>query len=44
MSTKARIKSFKAKLRKVTRREKEAKEQDKLRIFAEASLVQCGTP
>ena len=30
MSTKARIKSLKAKLRKATRKEKEAKEQDRL--------------
>jgi len=39
MSTKARIKSLKEKLRKETRREKEAKEQDRLRILAEASLA-----
>ena len=44
MSAKARIKSLKAKLRKATRREKEAKEKDRLRILGEASLVQHGTP
>jgi len=44
MSAKARIKSLKAKLRKATRRVKEAKEQDRLRILAEASLAQHGTP
>ena len=44
MSAKARIKSLKAKLRKATRREKEAKEQDRLRILAEASLAQHVTP
>jgi len=44
MSAKARIKSLKAKLRKATRREKEAKEQDRLRILDEASLAQHGTP
>ena len=44
MSVKARIKSLKAKLRKATRRAKEAKEQDRLRILAEASLAQHSTP
>jgi len=44
MSAKAQIKSLKAKLRKATRREKEAMEQDRLRIFVEASLAQHGTP
>ena len=44
MSAKARIKSLKAKLRKATRRAKEEKEQDRLRILAEASLAQHGTP
>jgi len=44
MSAKARMKSLKAKLRKATRREKEAKEKDRLRILVEASLAQHGTP
>jgi len=39
MSTKARTKSLKAKLKKATRREKEAKEQDRIIILAEASLA-----
>ena len=43
MSAKARIKSLKEKLRKATR-EKEEKEKDRLRISAEASLDQHGTP
>jgi len=43
MITKARIKSLKAKLRKATRRVKEAKEKDRLRILAEASLAPHGT-
>lgn len=44
MSAKARIKSLKAKLRKATRRAKEEKEKDQLRILAEASLAQHSTP
>jgi len=44
MSAKAQIKSLKAKLRKATRREKEAKEKDRLIILTEASLDQHGTP
>jgi len=44
MSAKARIKSLKAKLRKATRRDKEAKEQDRLRISVDASLAQHVTP
>jgi len=44
MSAKAQIKSLKAKLRKATRREKEAKVQGRLRILAEASLALHGTP
>ena len=40
MSTKARIRSLKAKLSKATKEEKEAKEQDRLRILAEASMAQ----
>jgi len=44
MSAKAQIKSVKANLRKATRREKEAKEKDRLRILADASLAQDGTP
>jgi len=43
MNTKARIKSLKVKLRKETRREKEEKEQDRLRILAEASLSHHNT-
>ena len=39
MSSKARIKSLKAKLRKVTKRQTWKKEQDQLRILVEASLV-----
>jgi len=35
--------SLKAKLRKATRREKEAKEQDRLRILAETSLAHHNT-
>jgi len=42
MSTKARIKSLKAKLRKATR-EKEEKEKDRIIILANASLAQHGT-
>ena len=44
MSAKARIKNLKAKLRKATRTAKEANEQDRLRILADASLAQHGTP
>ena len=44
MSAKARIKSLKAKLRKAKRRAKEAEEQYRLRILAETSLTQHGTP
>jgi len=44
ISAKARIKSLKAKLRKATRREKEAKEKDRLTILSEASLAQHVTP
>ena len=40
MSSKARNRSLKARLRKVTKRQKRQKEQDRLRILAEASLVQ----
>jgi len=39
MSSKARIKSLKAKLRKVTKRRKRQKEKDQLRVLAEASLA-----
>ena len=38
MSAQARIRNLKAKLRKATRRGKEAKEQDRLRIFAKGFL------
>jgi len=41
MSTKARIKSLKVKLRKATRK---AKEQDRIRILAEVSLAHHSTP
>ena len=43
MSARVRIRSFKAKLRKATRKEKEAKEQDQLRILAKASLAHHST-
>ena len=39
MSSKARIRSLKAKLRKVTKRQKRQKEQDRLRILVEDLLV-----
>jgi len=39
MSAQARIRNLKVKLRKATRREKRAKEKDRLRILAEASLA-----
>ena len=44
LSLRALIRSLKAKLRKATRMAKREKEQDKLRILAEASLAQHGTP
>jgi len=44
MSAKARIKSWKAKLRKETRRAKEEKGKDQLKILAQASLAKHGTP
>jgi len=44
MSAKARIKNLKVKLRKATRKAKEAKEKDWLRILAEASLAHHSTP
>jgi len=44
MSAKARIKNLKAKLRKATRKEKEAKEKYRLRILAKASLAHHSTP
>ena len=44
LSLRARIRSLKAKLRKATKREKREKEQDRLRILAEASLTQQSTP
>ena len=44
LSLRARIRSLKAKLRKATKKEKREKEQDSLRILAEASLAQLGTP
>jgi len=43
MSSKARIRSLKEKLSKATKRKKEAKEQDRLRILVEASLAQHST-
>ena len=39
MSSKLRMRSLKAKLRKATKEEKEAKEKDQLQILAEASLA-----
>ena len=44
MRAKARIKSLKAKLRKATRKEKQEKEKDQLRILAKASLAHHSTP
>ena len=44
MSARAWIRSLKAKLRKATRKEKEAKEKYRLRILAEASLAHHNTP
>ena len=44
MSAQARIGNLKAKLRKVTRREKREKEQYRLRILVEASLAHDKTP
>ncbi len=44
LSLRARIRSLNAKLRKATKREKREKEQDRLRILAEASLNQQNTP
>ena len=44
MSAQARIRNLKAKLRKATRRAKRAKEKDRLRILAEASLAHHNTP
>jgi len=44
LSLRARIRNLKAKLRKATKREKRAKEQDRLKILAEASLTQHGAP
>ena len=43
MSSKARIRSLKEKLRKATKRQKRKKEKDRLRILAEASVAQHGT-
>ena len=43
MSAKARIRNLKAKLSKATKEAKEAKEQDQLRILAEAYLAQHST-
>ena len=43
MSSKARIRSLKAKLSKATKEAKEAKEQDRLLILAKASLAQHST-
>ena len=44
MSAKARINSLKAKLRKATRKEKEAKEKDRLQILAKDSVAHHSTP
>ena len=43
MSSKARIRSLKEKLSKATKEAKKAKEQDRLRILAKASLAQHNT-
>ena len=44
MSARAQIRNLKTKLRKATRKAKEEKEQDRLRILAEASLAHHNTP
>ena len=43
MSSKAQIRSLKAKLRRATQRQKRQKEKDRLRILAEASVAQHNT-
>ena len=42
MSSKARIRNLKAKLKKATKKQKRQKENDRLHILAEASLVEHG--
>jgi len=43
MSSKARIRNLKVKLKKATKKKKSQRENDHLQILAEASLAECGT-